>query len=140
MAPLVWSQCFDAQGRWRAWNGSTKEFIKEILRHLTPLIYLVEIQGVDFVEFIPKVRCFRHWEQQSYLHGHSALSCASSHQRAAILVGTRSDFVPEPGCADILLPRPIPSSTLRNADVYARGGSVGPSVNRSTLHGHVAYG
>jgi hypothetical protein len=48
------------------WDGSKKELIDEILQQLTPLLYLEEIKGSDFVEFRPKHRCVvEHWEQHA---------------------------------------------------------------------------
>jgi hypothetical protein len=64
-----------------------------------------------------------------------AISADILHFPARVLVrrrqraGTRSVFVPEPGSADLLAPRAIPSSPGSAPDVQARGGSVGLSVN-----------
>ena len=52
-------------------------------------------------------------------------------------VGTRSDFVPEPGSANLLVPRAIPRSPGCAPDVHARVGSVGQSVNTPWSRGRV---
>jgi hypothetical protein len=56
-------------------------------------------------------------------------------------VGTRSDFVPESGSADHSCHARFPILRALPPDVQACCGSVGQSVNSSTLHGHAAaYG
>jgi len=74
--------------------------------------------------------------QPSYLRRHSALSRASSsdgRQR----VETRSDFVPEPGSADLLVPRAIPRSPGCAPGCTSPGGSVGQSVSTLWSFGRV---
>jgi hypothetical protein len=52
-------------------------------------------------------------------------------------VGTRSDFVPEPGSADLFVPHAIPVLRAAPPDVQARGGSVEQSVNTPWSRGRV---
>ena len=51
------------------WHGSNKSLFEAILRQFSPLIYLNEIGGAEFVRFVPKSLCYKHRETHAQEQG-----------------------------------------------------------------------